>query len=79
MDDDIRAKINDAISRVIQEHENGFLLKWVALIESTDAEGERGVWTLASEGAKSWDVSGLLQYGLHIEQARVIRDKNNED
>jgi hypothetical protein len=75
-DEDISERVEDAIGRAIQdvirEHEGGFTMRWVAVIESCDESGERGAWTLASPDAKPWDTLGMLTYAQQLEQARVI-------
>jgi len=64
--------IGDAIANAIGEHEHGMVTKWVALVESIDADGERGLWTMTSDGVKAWDTVGLLQHGLHLQQAQTL-------
>lgn len=37
--------------------------RWVFLVETIGADGERGVWMQAPPGAKPWDTLGLLRQG----------------
>lgn len=76
---DMRDQIAQAIEATIGQHEPGLVTRWVALIESVDTDGERGLWTLASKDAKKWDIAGMLTYGIHLEQARTLEDKLNGD
>lgn len=69
----IQAELNGAIAAAVAKHENGFVLKWIALIETADADGTRGLWTNTSEDIKSWDAVGLLQHALHIQMAQTLR------
>lgn len=70
--DDLEAAIDKAINEAVGTHERGFVTKWVALIETVDPEGERGLWTFTSEDVKAWDTVGLLQHGLHIQHGQTL-------
>lgn len=81
MSDDIEAAtpaeaipeaMNTAIRDVIAQHENGFVTKWVALIETVDETGERGLWPLAGKDTKPWEVLGMLQHALHLQLAQTL-------
>lgn len=71
--------IGDAIDQSVSEHEGGLVTKWLALVESVGPNGERGIWTMTSEGLTQWDSVGLLQHGLHKEQAATIADRLAEE
>lgn len=71
--------IGAAIESAIAEHEGGFTTKWVALVETVDAEGARGLWPMASDEVKAWDTVGLLQHGLHLQQAATLADQLRPD
>ena len=43
------------------------ITKWCAMVESIDANGERGLWTLTSADTYAWDVLGMLTYGMQME------------
>jgi hypothetical protein len=70
----IEADLADAISSVLAKHEQAMVLKWVALVEVMDPDGSRSLWTMTSEGVMAWDTVGLLQHGLHIQQAQTLTD-----
>lgn len=72
--EDIETAINAAIEQVIRDHEGGFTLKWVALVETVDPDGERGVWTMTSADVKAWDTLGLLEYGRQKQNAQIMRN-----
>ncbi|PWR08588.1 hypothetical protein DKT68_15340 [Micromonospora acroterricola] len=74
----IERDLADAIANVLAEHEKSMVTKWVALVESMDADGDRGLWTLTSDGVKAWDTVGLLQHGLHIQQAQTLRPEDDD-
>ncbi len=65
--------IGDAIDRAVGEHEKGLVTKWVALVESVNPDGERGLWTMTSADVKAWDTVGLLQHALHIQLSQTLR------
>jgi len=69
MEDDL----NDAISGVIARHEeNGLVTKWIALIETLDGDGSRGMWTATSDGVTAWDTVGMLEHARQIQDAQTI-------
>jgi hypothetical protein len=74
----IEKAVGEAIQNTVSEHEGGFVTKWVALVESVDPEGARGLWTMTSDDLKAWDTVGLLQHGLHLQQWQTI-NRNAED
>lgn len=71
--------VGAAIDEAIGQHERGFVTKWVALVESVDPDGERGLWTMTSEDVKAWDTVGLLQHGLHLQHAQTLAAKIGDD
>ena len=75
----LQATIGDAISSAVGQHERGFVTKWVALIETVDPDGERGLWTFTSDEVKAWDTVGLLQHGLHMQQGQTLAGYLDEE
>jgi len=71
--------IGDAIQNAVGQHERGFVTKWVALVESVDPDGQRGLWTMTSEDVKAWDTVGLLQHGLHLQQAQTLAARFDDE
>lgn len=74
---DVQADIADAIQTVIRNREGGFVTRWCAIVESVDEHGERGVWTVAADDMKPWDVFGLLDYAVERERA-AMRDRDED-
>lgn len=70
----IERDLADAIAAVLAKHETSMVTKWVALIETMDQDGERGMWTMTSDNVKAWDTTGMLMHGLHIQQAQITAD-----
>lgn len=71
--------VGAAIDEAVATHERGFVTKWVALVESVDPDGTRGLWTMTSEDVKAWDTVGLLQHGLHLQQAQTLAARSEDD
>ncbi len=67
----IEQEIGKAISDVLARHEGGFVTKWVALVETVDGDGKRGLWTATSDDVMAWDTVGLLTHGLHLQQRQT--------
>jgi hypothetical protein len=75
---DVSTSVNDALSGALNDH-GDMLVRWALCAEVIDAEGERGLWTLAPEGQKAWDTLGLLTYATQREQAEVVRAKLEDE
>jgi hypothetical protein len=71
--------VGDAIDTAVGQHERGFVTKWVALVETVGPDGDRGLWTMTSDGVKAWDTVGLLQHALHLQQLQTLRLSNEDD
>ena len=69
----LETAIGDAIDSAVSTHEGGLVTKWVALVESVNPDGDRGLWTMTSTGVMAWDTVGLLQHGLHMQAAQTLR------
>lgn len=74
--DEIRDAVGDALSQVLSG-ETEMVTRWVAVIETVDADGKRAAYALAPEGAKPWDSLGLLTFGVQLEQAATF-DEDDE-
>ena len=70
--------IGSAINDVVGQHENGFVTRWIALIESVAPDGSRGLWTLTSDDLKAWDTVGMLGHAMHLQQGRTIAGQVQE-
>ena len=74
----IEADLGQAIADTLAKHEGGFVTKWVALIETVDPDGERGLWAATSDDVKAWDTMGLLQYGLQLQVAQTLHGDEDD-
>lgn len=73
-------QLHEAIAQVVSAQETSMVTKWVALIETIDGDGQKGLWTLTSDGVMAWDTVGMLQHGLHIQQNQTrFPDESGED
>jgi hypothetical protein len=61
-----------AISDIVGRHERGFVLKWVAIVETVAPDGSRGLWTMTADDVKAWDTVGMLQHALHIQLRQTL-------
>lgn len=71
--DSMQDKMTDAINTAIGS-EGEFVTKFVALVEVIDGDGDTCLWAVTSKDINSWDILGMLQWGLQHEQAaKVLR------
>ena len=81
----IRDALEATIAQAIGEHEHGFALKWHAVIESVEPDGERSLWILRSENSTDFDALGHIEYArqrtrLEIDyKIAAIVDARNRD
>jgi hypothetical protein len=68
----IEERVNAAIEATVGELEHGIVTKWVAIVETVNPDGERGLWTMTSNGVKAWDTVGLLQHGMHLQMRQTL-------
>lgn len=50
---------------------------WVMVATALGADGERGLWLMASSEAKPWEILGMLDYAQALEH-RKIQVGNND-
>lgn len=65
----IEKAVNAAIAEALAKFDDSFLLKWVAVVEVMQEDGERGLWTLTSKEIMRWDVKGMLGEALDRDRA----------
>ncbi len=70
--------VGEAISRILNIREGGFVIKWLALVETSDRDGRRGLWTLSSPEVLAWDTVGMLTHALHLQQAQVLHEVDDD-
>ena len=73
----VRDQVLQAIEASLQKF-GGFALNWSCIVEAVDADGKKSIWLLANEDARAWDVMGLLQYALTMEQAHLAHHFKEE-
>lgn len=77
---ELQNALNDAISKVLGEHDGGFVNKWVAIVEVIDPQdGESGLWSLASSKTKAWDVKGLLHHAIDMQLSEEFLRGGDDD
>lgn len=75
---EVRDSLAASISEAVKD-EGDLVIKWVALIEVLDENGERCVWTIGNEGATSWDILGLLHHALSLQQVNYYIPVGEDD
>lgn len=70
---DIEDDLAAALAEVTAKHERSMVTRWVVVVETIDAEGERGVWMVADLQAKAWDTVGLLGHALNVQRAQTVK------
>lgn len=68
----IQRDLADAFAGVLARHERSMVGHWVALVETIDEHGKRGLWTFTSDDVKAWDTVGLLGHAMHLQQAETL-------
>lgn len=71
--------LNDAIHQAVRDREGEYVTKWIALVEAVDDDGTVGLWTMTSDNVMAWDTVGMLQHGLHLQQAKTLATKLDEN
>lgn len=72
--DEISRALEPKIAEVLAKHEVSMVTRWLALIETVEADGVRGIWALTADGMTAWDSKGMLTHALDIERAATLRD-----
>ena len=71
--DGVHAALCDALAG------KAMVTKLVALVEVIEESGDRVVWSLASDGMRSWETLGLLKFGEQIEAAEMVALRMSDD
>ncbi len=75
---DTRDAVEHALATALAEADE-MVTRWIALIETVDADGKRGLFLLSNDDAKAWDNIGMLGYALQCEQSRAVKTYLDED
>jgi hypothetical protein len=71
-------ELDEAIKSTLDD--GSMVLRWMAVIETIDAEGVRGVSFIGSPELMAWESLGLLEYALAKEKdAFRARQESEED
>lgn len=67
------------VGQIIEGLDPGaFVTKYVVVAEAIDTEGQRAVWSQASDDATRWDTYGLLTEALQTEKAAHIAERMDD-
>lgn len=82
-DQDKLAKLSDAvhgdIAARIGASDGSMLVKFLALVDCMDENGQRALSSLTSKDMKSWESLGMLEFARQIEQAATVHDNGRSD
>lgn len=56
----VQQAIADGLAQAVAG-EGEMLVKWVAIVETMDSNGERGLWSMAAPDMKRWETLGFLE------------------
>jgi hypothetical protein len=80
-DPGMQQKMTDAINTAIGAGE--FVTKFLCLVEVIDSDGEAALWAVTSSEINSWDILGMLSWGIQHEQSgkllRMLGQAMEED
>lgn len=62
-------RLDNAFKETLDEGE--MILRWVAIAEVIDKDGERGLYTMTSPGIQAWESLGLLEFGAAREKGSI--------
>lgn len=65
---------SDLAARLVAFGDGHMLTRFVAMLEVLGPDGDRSVINLTSADMRAWEALGLLQWGLQLEQALIVRD-----
>lgn len=71
-------ELQEQINRAIDDIMPGFAIKYLVIVDASNSDGEREFWTFCSDDARSWDILGLLQYALQLQQAHIVKKMAEE-
>lgn len=78
--DDSLADTAQSIENAISDSLGTMLVtRWVAVIETLEEDGTRGIWVPGSDGLQAWDTIGLLDYALTRDRANVAAEFIGDD
>lgn len=54
----------DRLTQAIQDSatDGELVIKWTAIVEILDSNGEKGIWTVNSEDSTLWDIMGMMEF-----------------
>ncbi len=73
----VERQIGESISAALRAS-GEFVNRWVALIETVDEQGRRGIWTATSEGLTAWDSLGMLEFAKQREMAETLKGSEEQ-
>lgn len=70
----------DLVAEFIQKEEPGAMVtKFVLLVEVIDSEGNRCIIPATDKNSTTWDILGMLHYGILKEEGQTIIEEMDDD
>ena len=66
-------ELTQAVDGIVSRHNGGMATKWAMVVETINADGERGMWSFTSAGIAPWDTLGLFSYAIKLEELAIGR------
>lgn len=79
MSSELRNEIHNSLSNIVHKHEQSMVIKWIAIMETIEEDGQSALWMLSAEGSRQWDTIGMLTYALERERAAINKENASED
>jgi hypothetical protein len=71
-DEEVEIAMRTGVEAVLSE--SGLMTnRWLMLADVVQEDGERVLWSVSSEGMKSWDSLGMLKFAEHVEMGATVR------
>lgn len=70
--DEISAEAHAALAEVFRKTDDSVMVKYLAVAEVIEQNGERGLWCISSPDMKKWETLGFLEYATHLELADTV-------
>ncbi len=65
-------KVHSALAEQVFAHDKGALIKYVAVFEVIDTDGQRSLWSMCSPEMSRWESLGLLEFASELDRAAMV-------
>lgn len=75
-------RISSMIREVLEErfpaHSPYMIMNWHFIVTAVDKDGERLLWAVAPEDARSWDILGMIEHAQQSHNLNMIKEMLGE-